>query len=73
MALNKTKLIADLTGFFSDLSPTATAATKATALAGIIDDYVKTGGIKIGTLSSNGTGNMGAPVNSINDSVGEIE
>ena len=73
MALNKSKLIADLTVFFSDLDPSATAATKAVKLAGIIDDYVKTGNIKVGTLQSSGTGNMGLPVSSQNISGGEIE
>lgn len=73
MALNKSKLITDLTLFFSDLDPTATAITKASKLAEIIDSYVKTGSIKMGTLSSNGTGNLGAPVSSINSTGGEIE
>lgn len=71
--LNKTKLIADLTVFFSDLDPAATAITKAVKLAAIIDDYVKTGSIKTGTLSSSGTGNLGAPVNSVNETGGQIE
>lgn len=71
--LNKPKLIADLTLFFSDLDPAATAITKAVKLAGIIDDYVKTGSIKAGTLSSTGTGNLGLPVSSQNTSGGQIE
>lgn len=71
--LNKTKLVADLTVFFSDLDPAATAATKALKLAAIIDGYVKTGSIKTGTLSSSGTGNLGAPVSSNNITGGEIE
>ena len=71
--LNKAKLITDLTVFFSDLDPTATAATKAVKLAQIIDDYVKTGSIKTGTLQSTGTGNLGAPVSSNNITGGQIE
>ncbi len=71
--LNKTKLIADLTVYFSDLDPAATAITKAVKLAAIIDDYVKTGSIKTGTLSSSGTGNLGAPVSSVNETGGQIE
>ncbi len=73
MALNKTKLIADLTVYFSNLDPAATAITKAVSLAGIIDDFVKTGEIKVGTLTSSGTGNLGAPVSSTNNSGGQIE
>jgi len=72
MALNKNKLILDLTLFFSDLSPTATAATKAASLATIIDDFVKTGEIAIGSLSSNGSNSAG-PVNSTNTTGGTIE
>lgn len=73
MALNKTKLISDLTQYFTDLDPTATPASKANTLAGIIDDYVKTGSVKLGTLSSEGIGNLGAPVSSQNTTGGEIE
>lgn len=73
MALNKTKLISDLTLFFSDLDPAATAAIKAAKLATILDDYVKTGSIKTGTLLSTGTGNLGLPVSSNNTSGGQIE
>lgn len=73
MALDETTLISDLTAFFSDLSPTATAATKAVSLASIIKKFVKTGSIKTGTLSSTGTGNMGLPVDSTNNSGGQIE
>lgn len=73
MALDKSKLTSDLTLFFSDLDPAATAATKAAKLATIIDSFVKTGSIKPNTLQSTGTGNMGLPVNSNNISGGEIE
>lgn len=73
MALNKGKLILELTAFFSDLDPAATPATKAAKLGSIIDSFVKTGSIKTGTLSSQGTGNLGAPVSSNNVSGGEIE
>lgn len=72
MALDKNKLILDLTLFFSDLSPTATAATKATSLATILDDFVKTGKITIGSLSSNGSNSAG-PVTSANTNGGAIE
>lgn len=71
--LNKTKLVADLTAYFSDLDPAATAITKAVKLAAILDDYVKTGSIKAGTLQSNGQGNLGAPVSSVNETGGQIE
>lgn len=73
MGLNKTKLIADLTTYFSDVSPGSTPASKAIGLANILDDYVKTGKITVGTLASTGTGNLGAPVSSVNTSGGSIE
>lgn len=73
MALNKGQLTAQLTAFFSDISPTATPTTKAITLANIIDGYIKSAGVKVGSLSSNGTGNLGAPVSSQNTSTGELE
>lgn len=73
MALNKTKLISDLTSYFNNVSNTATTSTKAQQLADIIESYVKSGGIKAGTLTSTGTGNMGLPVTSNNTTTGTIE
>lgn len=72
MALNTAQLIIDLTAYFSDVSPGSTPASKAAGLANILEAYIKTGGIKVGTLTSQGVGNLGAPVNSTNNSAGSI-
>lgn len=71
--LNDSKLITDLTTYFADLDPTSTPAIKATKLQVILKEYITSGTIKVGTLSSSGTGNMGNPVNSTNTSGGKIE
>lgn len=73
MALNKTALKAELVAIFSNLDPTKTPAQVAELMADAIDRFVKTGSIKTGTLSSTGTGNMGLPVDSTNNTGGEIE
>lgn len=62
-----------MTAFFADLDPASTAATKAAKFCPIIKDYIKSASIKAGTLSSTGTGNLGAPVSSNNINGGEIE
>jgi hypothetical protein len=71
--LNKSQLTIKLALIYADLSPTKTALTTAIATANAIDEFTKTGSIKTGTLSSSGTGNLGAPVSSNNTSGGEIE
>jgi len=71
--LDTSTLISELTSFFSDVDPVSTPATKAIKLATIIETYVKTGSIATGTLSSTGTGNLGAPVVSLNTTTGMIE
>lgn len=60
MALNKTKLVDDLTEFLGGLDPNETAATKAFKLATIIDEFVKTGSIEVGSLLSSGPNRAGA-------------
>lgn len=70
--LKKSQLIIKLTLIYIDLSPTKTPLSVATDTANAIDEFVKSGSIKVGSLSSTGTGNMGIPVSSNNTTGGEI-
>jgi hypothetical protein len=71
--LNDASFLAAMTAFFADLDPASTAATKAAKFCPIIKDYIKSASIKAGTLQSNGQGNLGAPVSSVNETGGRIE
>lgn len=71
--LDDGSFLAAMTAYFADLDPASTAATKAAKFCPIIKDYIKSASIKAGTLSSSGTGNLGAPVNSVNETGGQIE
>lgn len=70
---NKGQLITLLTLIYSDLSPIKTPSSVATLTGNAIDSFAKTGTITIGTLSSNGTGNLGLPVVSMNTTGGVFE
>lgn len=72
MALNKAQLISDLTSYFNNVDSIATASSKAQGLADILETFVKSGSITVGSLSSTGTGNLGAPVTSTNTTGGSI-
>lgn len=65
MSLDKTGLQSTLETIFSDVSSGATAASKATALANAIDEYVKTAlvncSIPAGSVIIQVTGGSGAP------------
>ena len=47
MALDKAGLISELTTIFGDVDPSSTPATKASAMADAIDEYVKTATVSI--------------------------
>lgn len=72
MALNQTKLLLDLEEFFSDIDPASTAQTKALKLHNILIEHLYSLEISPGTLSSTGSGNLGAPVISSNITGGQL-
>lgn len=71
MAADVSGLIADLEAAFKAGSNNSTTMSVLIGIA--IDKYSKTLTVKPGTLSSTGTGNMGAPVSSQNTTGGELQ
>lgn len=70
--------MANLSGLIADLEVAFKAGSNdstimATLIGNAIDKYSKTLKVKTGTLTSQGTGNMGAPVTSVNQTGGVIE
>ena len=70
--------MANLSGLIADLEIAFKAGSNdstimATLIGNAIDKYSKTLKVKNGTLTSSGTGNMGAPVTSVNQTGGVIE
>lgn len=70
--------MANLSGLIADLEIAFKAGSNdstimATLIGNAIDKYSKTLKVKTGTLTSSGTGNMGAPVTSVNQTGGVIE
>ena len=65
MSLDKAGLQSALETVFNDVSPSSTAATKAAAMADLIDEYVKTAlvncSIPAGSVIVEVTGGSGAP------------
>ena len=71
-------MAANLNGLISDLKAAFTAGSNdstimATLIGQAIDKYSKTLTVKTGTLTSQGTGNLGLPVTSVNQTGGVIE
>jgi hypothetical protein len=72
MPNDKATLISDLTTFFNDTANTSTPSSKAQDFADLMEKWVKTFSLQASSLTSSGTGNLGAPVVSTNSNGGTL-
>lgn len=73
MPNDKTTAFNTIKAIRSNLNESYTAEQRLSDELDAIETWIKTFSIQVGTLSSNGTGNTGAPVTSINTNGGTLE